>query len=510
MTRLAPVALLSSLLLGGCSSSGSGTDGGASGDGVRCTTNAQCDDGLPCTTDLCGVEGCNHIVSGNFCVMGQACIARGAPNPQNPCQKCDPAVTGSNWSPDEGKACNDGQACTHTDKCVAGVCKGTTYSCDDSLGCTSDQCDGTGGCSNSVQANQCLIAGACYAANATDTRNACRRCEPARSVTNWTTFEGPACVATLAGTGNEAHADGPAGQAKFFLPMGVGAEAGGKVFVADTFNRRVRLIQNGQVSTLAGDGTQAFLDGPAASARFSKPYGVAGDGKGKVYVGDVDDRRIRLIENGQVTTFAGTGDNEFLDGPRLSARFRGPHGVAVDDQGRVYVADAFSMRIRVIEKDQVRTLAGDGTLGSTDGPAASARFSYPYGVAVTPSGDKVYVADTNNNRVRLIEGGQVSTFAGTGIPGFLDGTPSAAQFSEPSAVAVDSAGRVYVADRKNHAIRMIANGKVTTLAGNGSGSFADGPGENARFWTPFSLATAAGRVFVADSYNHRIRVIVIP
>jgi DNA-binding beta-propeller fold protein YncE len=156
----------------------------------------------------------------------------------------------------------------------------------------------------------------------------------------------------------------------------------------------------------------------------------------------------------------------------------------------------------------VTTLAGSGTYGFTDGTGSAAQFYYPYGVAMDSAG-MVYVADTNNNRIRKITpSGVVTTLAG-GTSGFADGTGSAAQFYYPSGVAVDSAGMVYVADIYNHRIRKITPaGVVTTLAGFGTYGFANGTGSAAKFRYPFGVAIDhTGVVYVADRDNHRIRKI---
>ena len=157
----------------------------------------------------------------------------------------------------------------------------------------------------------------------------------------------------------------------------------------------------------------------------------------------------------------------------------------------------------------VVTLAGSSTSGYADGVGTYAQFNYPYGVAVDSSGN-VYVADSENSRIRFITpSGTVTTLAGNGTSGFLDGVGTYAQFNRPRGVAVDSSGNVYVADTNNHRIRLITpNGTVTTLAGSGSNLYADGVGTNAKFSSPSDVAVdSSGNVYVADQYNFRIRFI---
>jgi len=170
-----------------------------------------------------------------------------------------------------------------------------------------------------------------------------------------------------------------------------------------SFNTLTAQCANTDVATLSGDGTPGFANGPGATAQFSSPVGVAVDGSGNVYVADVSNNRIRKITPaGEVTTLAGTGTPGFADGPGATAQFNSPFGVAIDVSGNVYVGDQFNHSIRKITPaGDVSTLAGDGTSGFVDGPGASAQFNSPFGVAVDGSGN-VYVADQNNHRIRKI------------------------------------------------------------------------------------------------------------
>jgi len=187
--------------------------------------------------------------------------------------------------------------------------------------------------------------------------------------------------------------------------------------------------------------------------------------------------------------------------------------VAVDSSGNVYVADTDNHRIRKItpadriEDRVVSTFAGTDTRGHADGPGTEAQFNYPYGVAVDSSGN-VYVADADNNRIRKITPeGVVSTFAGS-TEGSADGTATTAQFHHPTGVAVDSSSNVYVADADNNRIRKITpEGGVSTFAGSTEGS-ADGTATTARFQSPTGVAVdSEGNVYVADADNNRIRKI---
>jgi sugar lactone lactonase YvrE len=216
------------------------------------------------------------------------------------------------------------------------------------------------------------------------------------------------------------------------------------------------------------------------------------------------------------TTLAGPGESPgALDGPGSAARFYAAYGVAVDSASNVYVADTSNHTIRkVTPGGTVTTLAGQaGSDGSADGTGSAARFSFPFGVAVDSAGN-LYVADRNNHTVRKVTpGGAVTTLAGlAGSSGSTDGAGSAARFYSPYGVAVDSAGNVYVADRGNFTIRKVTpGGVVTTLAGQaGSWGSADGTGSAARFgdgsFGPSGVAVdSAGNVYVADHGNFTIR-----
>jgi len=211
-------------------------------------------------------------------------------------------------------------------------------------------------------------------------------------------------VGTLAGMagGGIAWQDGPAAQAHFYGPRGVAVDSSGTVYVADSGNNRIRTVANDVVGTLAGDGFGGFADGDVAVARFNSPTGVAVDSAGAVYVADSSNARIRMVKNGIVTTLAG-GPEGYIDGPALNAQFNSPTDVAVDSAGTVYVADSGNNRIRVIKGGMVDTLAGDGAPALKDGAGATASFNYPYGLALDGSGTLLYVADYENDKIRVIQ-----------------------------------------------------------------------------------------------------------
>jgi hypothetical protein len=270
-------------------------------------------------------------------------------------------------------------------------------------------------------------------------------------------------------------------------------------------------------TTLAGSaGVQGTNDGTGSAARFYVPQGVATDSSGNLYVADADNHTIRKITPaGVVTTLAGlAGITGSADGTGSAARFYYPYDVATDSWGNVYVADTYNDTIRkVTPAGVVTTLAGSaGVAGTNDGTGSAARFYNPSAVATDSSGN-VYVTDRDNYTIRKITpAGVVTTLAGlAGNHGSADGTGSAARFYNPQGVATDSSGNVYVADSINSTIRKITPvGVVSTLAGlAGSHGSADGTGSAARFYFPQGgVATdSSGNVYVADTLNSTIRKI---
>lgn len=313
---------------------------------------------------------------------------------------------------------------------------------------------------------------------------------------------------TIVAGSTSGYVDGNASGAKFSLPKDLAIDGAGNVFVADTANDRIRkILPSGNVITFAGSGNPAYINGDRAISKFSNPNSVAMDPSGNLYVADTTNNLIRKIDtSGNVTTFAGSTGG-YADGNGTAAKFNQPKGIAVDSAGNVYVADTTNHKIRKIDPSgNVTTIAG-GAGGFLDANGTSARFSSPNDIAVDSSGI-IYVADTNTHRIRKIDlSGNVTTFAGS-TTGNVDGTGTAAKFSGPTGLVVDSFGNVYVSDTGNNRIRKITpDGAVTTFAGSGLGT-TDGNGTLAKFTTPKGITLdAAGNLYVADYGSNRIRKI---
>lgn len=309
------------------------------------------------------------------------------------------------------------------------------------------------------------------------------------------------------------------GDANLTDPRGLVVDSIGNVFVADRSGHRiVKITTGGVASTFAGStaGVSGFVDQPGTAARFDSPVDLAIDSLDHLYVADELNHRIRKISpTGAVTTIAGNGVATFANaGNALDGSFVFPCGVATDAAGaKIYVADRGNNRIRIISGAGLDTLAGDGTAGFVEGSAPSARFNNPTGVAVDGTGN-VYVADRDNHRVRaVLPGGQVVTVAGSAVAGFLDGNGALAQFSSPSAVAVDGNGNILVADRDNHRLRTINSlGVVSTKAGSGEAGFLDSdpaahyPATATQFSSPHGVAVGpTGIIFLTEGGSDRVR-----
>ncbi|MFN6018357.1 MAG: choice-of-anchor D domain-containing protein [Verrucomicrobiota bacterium] len=271
-----------------------------------------------------------------------------------------------------------------------------------------------------------------------------------------------------------------------------------------------------KITTMAGLGNMGSIDGLGNNATFSFPNGISVDKNGNVYVADKGNNKIRKITpTGFVSIFAGSGSRGSKDGPALSATFDAPHAVAVDKNHNIYVADTNNHKIRKITPDGiVSTLAGSGFYGSIDGLAAKSTFAAPEGVAVDSNGN-IYVADTKSQKIRKITpSGMVTTLAGSGAASYNDGRGRNAKFNEPKSIATDRFGNLYVTDYNNHAVRKISSaGVVTTLAGRAPSSvnfppYQDGQGISARFFNPHGISVdIEGNVYVTDTGNQRIRSI---
>jgi sugar lactone lactonase YvrE len=325
-------------------------------------------------------------------------------------------------------------------------------------------------------------------------------------------------VTTLAGlAGNSGTNNGTGSVARFYEPEGIVVNGAGTIlYVADTWNHTIRSVTSGgAVVTFAGTATTAGANnGTGTAAQFNNPQGVALDSLGNVYVGDTGNQLIRKITTGAVvTTLAGSAGNVGTNNATgTSALFWGPQGLAVGTGNSVYVADSFNNAVRkVTSAGVVTTFAGNpAASGSTDASGTAATFSQPQGIAIDTAGN-LFVADSANGTIRKVtSAGVVTTFAGSPSTGSADGSPANARFAGPAGVALDNSGNSFVADAQNGTIRIVsASGATATFAG-AAGNFgsSDGTSNNAHFYAPQSTAVdSSGNVYVSDTANHTIRKI---
>ncbi len=331
-------------------------------------------------------------------------------------------------------------------------------------------------------------------------------------------------VMPLAGTGTFGYlGDGAvATEAHLFFPSAIALDVAGSLYIADQRNYRVRKVgPNGRIATLAGLGVQGSSGdgGPAAQALLNTPAGVAVDATGRVWVGDKGAHRVRLaVPGGVIETVAGMGTRGYSgDGGLASkAQLFAPSGVVLDHGGNAYIADSENHRVRRISSTGViNTYAGRGVrgYGGDGGPAMEAQMDTPRALAFDTEGN-LYVAEYGNHVVRRVTpSGKIETVAGTGEAGFSGdgGKAVAANLNCPLGVAVDLSGNLFIADSENHRVRMVSSdGIIRTVAGDGMAGFEgdNGPATAARLYVPAGLAAgAAGEIYVADFWNHRVRML---
>ncbi|HEY2963647.1 MAG TPA: NHL repeat-containing protein [Pyrinomonadaceae bacterium] len=308
-------------------------------------------------------------------------------------------------------------------------------------------------------------------------------------------------VTTIAGDGTPRFRDSKQPtQAAFSDPFGIAIGKDGTVYVADAGESdRIREITPEEGATILAGSGEGFSDDSHASAAFNTPSGLAIDTDGNLYVADTGNNRIRKVTpKGKVTTVAGDGTPGYLDGPTAQARFNGPIGVAVDAQGTVFVADTYNDRIRKISPDgQVSTVAGAGTPGFADGDRNTSLFDTPCGIVVAADGSLI-VADTGNDRLRKITpDGNVGTF---------NVTVNGEGLSSPVGLALTHDNYLYVTELvRSRVIQIAPDGAAHLIAGIGPG-FADGS-DGARFNQPAGIAVnqQTGELYVADGANYLVR-----
>jgi uncharacterized protein (TIGR03437 family) len=332
-------------------------------------------------------------------------------------------------------------------------------------------------------------------------------------------------IATFAGNGTAAFSgDGSAAvNAALNDSKGMAIDPAGNMYIADSGNARVRKVTaSGIISTYAGNGVAGFSGdgGLAVNASLNQVMSVALDAAGNLYVADSENRRIRKIApGGIITTIAGTGVQGYTGdgGPAASATLGRPVALAVDAGGNLFYVDSVDQCVRRISAAGIiSTVAGNGVeaFSGDGGLAISASLAFPLGVALDSAGN-IYVADANNNRIRMINpGGIITTVAGDATEGFSGdgGLAVNASINIPSDVAIDGAGNLYIADAGNNRIRMVnPAGVITTIAGIADNGFSGDGGSPtlAMLNHPWSVTvSSSGTVYLGDMANFRVREII--
>jgi len=334
-------------------------------------------------------------------------------------------------------------------------------------------------------------------------------------------------VTTVAGNGVAAYAGdgGAAISAEMKTPAAVWLTTQGNLYVADTGNNVVRLVNltSGVISTFAGTGTQGYAgdNGLATQAQLNAPAGVAADSAGNVYISDSGNNVVRKVDatTGIITTIAGTGSVGYTGngGPAVQAKLSNPKGLAVDNHGNLLIAESGSHVIRqwIAATGVIQTVAGNGSGGYNGDTfaAASAQLDAPADVKLDSNGN-IYIADTGNHVIRMVDGtsNTILTIAGTSNSGSSGdgGAAMNAMLSTPEGLALDASGNLYIADAYNNTVRILmkSSGKIYLYAGTGTAGYTGdkASANSATFNTPIGATIDSnGNLFIADSANNVIR-----
>jgi uncharacterized protein (TIGR03437 family) len=325
-------------------------------------------------------------------------------------------------------------------------------------------------------------------------------------------------ISTIAGNGTAGFTGdtGAPASAQLSSPDGIAFDSSGNLYIADSFNQRIREISGGTINTIAGNGTAGYsgdlakgVTGTATDAEMRGPSGVAVDSAGNIYIADTGNHVIREVSNGIISTIAGTNTGGYAGdgGPAIDAELNSPASVAVDSSGNIYIADSGNNVIREIQNGNIHTIFGDGISNTT--------LSDPETILLDGKGN-LYVCDSNGLRVLEfgLSTGVVTVIAGDGNIGFSGdyGPAPAAELADPSAIALDSNGYLYIADTFNSRIRKVyPDGTIATIAGTGIPGYTGDGGRatSATVNAPHGLAVfgSSGKVYISDTENNAIRLL---
>lgn len=327
-------------------------------------------------------------------------------------------------------------------------------------------------------------------------------------------------VSNYAGKGEPSYSDAPLSESLFNQPYGLVVDDNGDILVADTYNNRIRKISNTEVTTVAGTSEVndllgfplgALKDGKASEAYFNKPRDLAINSKGDIFVADTNNHVIRKISSGTVSTFSGKNTAGYKDGEGNIALFNTPSGIAIDDSDKIYVADTMNNAIRIIdEKGKVTTMKLE-----------SSNSSYDYSILNEPSdiildsNNNLYIVDSGNQMIKKVVDGKIYPVAGiTGEKnsfgyvdnGYINGNVNNAMFNFPKGICVLDNGLIFVADTWNHSIRVIKpDNTVETFAGSVKAGNSVGNLDDSSFNAPSALSYKNGYLYVSDMWNNSIK-----
>jgi uncharacterized protein (TIGR03437 family) len=317
------------------------------------------------------------------------------------------------------------------------------------------------------------------------------------------TFSG-SVISTVVGTGAPAYSGEhvSATSCSLLSPQHLAIDASGNIYIVDS--NHVRKVSNGMIVTTEGGGVPLGENGPAANAQLASPQGLTMDSAGNLFIADAGTGRVLKVSGGTLSRVAGTGTagagSLKSQLPATSVQLGQPMGVAVSPTGDFYITDPANLVLLKVSNGILSTAAGGGGALGDGGPAVAAQFTNPQAITMDPGGN-LYLTDLN--RVRMISNGIITTVAGNGLSGYQGdgGLATAAYISNPSGVAIDNSGNLYFADLGNNRVRMVSNGIVTTVAGNGTYGFtgSGGTATSAELGNPAGVATdSAGNFYITD------------
>ncbi|HYA17706.1 MAG TPA: NHL repeat-containing protein [Bryobacteraceae bacterium] len=311
---------------------------------------------------------------------------------------------------------------------------------------------------------------------------------------------------------------GAATSAQLNGPDGLVIDSLGNIYISDFNNAVVRMVSpSGTITTYAGTGTAGYFGdgGLATGAKLAGPLGLAVDSSRNLYIADGPNQAIRMVTPGGIisTVAGGRGGFSGDGGSATLAALNYPEAVAVDSSGNLYIADAANHRVREVSGGVITTIAGNGLAGfSGDGGSATAAQLYlPKGLAFDSQGN-LYISDSNNNRIRKVSGGIITTLAGNGTQGYSGdkGAATGAELNTPARITVDPSGNIYIADTGNNVVRRVAGGIITTIAGTGTAGYGGdgGPANLALLNAPSAVAvdSTGTNTYIADTNNNEVRV----